>query len=54
MKRDAAERRADVVHALMVAFPTWEIEDVEDALMPVVDGAFRATYGHDAWVEWVA
>lgn len=49
-----ADRRMAVVAFLVGAFPTWEVEDVEDVLMPAIDGSYRATYGHDAWTEWVA
>lgn len=48
-----AGKRSNVVAALMAAFTTLEVEDVEELLMPAIDNAVRAEYGHTTWVEWV-
>ncbi len=53
-KKAPADRRQDVIAALMFAFPTLEVEDVEELLMPLIDGEYRGEYGHEAWLEWVA
>lgn len=49
-----ADRRQAVVAALVGAFPTLEVEDIEDQLMPAIDNEYRAEYGHTQWTRWVA
>jgi hypothetical protein len=54
MSLSPADKRSNVVAALMSAFTSFEVEDVEELLMPTIDNAVRAEYGHLAWVAWVA
>lgn len=54
MSLSPADKRSNVVAALMSAFTTFEVEDIEEVLMPAIDNAVRAEYGHDAWVRWVS
>ncbi|MGQ0847485.1 MAG: hypothetical protein ACT4QF_25485 [Sporichthyaceae bacterium] len=51
--REKGEARERIVALLVESFGI-QSEDVEDLMMPSLDHAVRAVWGHELWREWVA